>query len=325
MIPKSGGDEGVDSLVYSLNATVPVFLVIVLGYVFRRAGLLDERFVTVSNSLNFKVNLPVLLFCNMASADLQTDFQPKLLIFCVVITTIMFFGIWGLTRLLLRDKSMVGAFVQASYRSSVAVLGVAFIANIYGDAGLAPQMILGSVPLFNVYAVVVLAFEGEDRNSGRDNLFRAVKGVVTNPIIIGVVLGMLASLLKLTFPAILDKTLNMVGSLTTPLALICIGAGFQGREAIAKLRPTIAASVVKLVVLPGIFLPVAVTAGFRGQALMTLILMLGAPTNFGCYVMVKNMGGDGELTSSVIVATTLFSAFTLTFWIFLYRQLGYLI
>ena len=313
-----------DSLAYSLNATVPVFLVIVLGYLFRRAGILNEEFVRVANSFCFRITLPVLLFCNMYAADLRSDFNPRLLLFCVTVTTVMFFGIWLLTRLLLKDKTMVGAFVQACYRSSVSVLGVAFITNIYGDAGLAPQMILGSVPLFNVYAVLVLTFEGENRGSGRENLLRAAKGVVTNPVLIGVMLGMAASLLQLHIPAAVDKTLNMVGSVTTPLALICIGAGFEGKKALAKLGPTVAATVVKLAVLPGVFLPAAVALGFRGQALMTILIMLGTPTNFGCYVMAKNMKGDGVLTSSVIVSTTLFSAFTLTFWIFLYRQLGFL-
>lgn len=316
--------RALDSLLYSLNATVPVFLVMVLGYLFRRTGLLNEEFVRVANRFCYQAALPVLLFCNMYEADLRQDFNPRLLLFCVSVTTIMFFSIWFLTRLLMRDKSMVGAFVQACYRSSVAVLGVAFVANIYGDAGLAPQMILGSVPLFNAYAVIVLTFEGENRGSGRANLLRAAKGVVTNPILLGVVLGMLASLAQITFPVVMEKTLSMVGTVTTPLALLCIGAGFEGKKALAKLRPTAVAAVVKLLVLPGIFLPAAVALGFRGQALMTILLMLGTPTNFGCYVMAKNMKGDDVLTSSVIVSTTLLSAFTLTFWIFLYRQLGLL-
>ncbi len=314
-----------DSLIYSLNATVPVFLVIVLGYVLRRIGLLNENFVAVSNAFNFKVTLPVLLFCDMSASHLREEFDPALVLFCAAVTTVMFFSIWFLARRLLRDKSLVGAFVQAGYRSSVAVLGIAFITNIYGDAGMAPQMILGSVPLFNIFAVVVLTFESGSGGSARAHLARAARGVATNPILIGLVLGMLWSLTGLSLPAIADKTLSSVGALATPQALICIGAGFEGRKAIAKLRPTLAAAAVKLLALPALFLPLAAALGFRGQALLAVLIMLGSPTTPSSYVMATSMGGDGVLTSSAIVTTTLLSAFTLTFWIFLYRQLGFLV
>lgn len=315
-----------ESLSYSLNATVPVFLVIVLGYLLRQIGLLNEEFVRVSNNFNFKVTLPTLLFHDMANSAIRESFDPLLVGFCAGCTTVMFFGIWFLTRRFLKDKSMAGAFVQASYRSSVAILAVAFLTNIYGDAGLAPQMILGAVPLFNIYAVLVLTLEGPGGKDGdlREGLRNAARGIVTNPILIGVVLGMLFSVLGLTLPPILDKTVSTVGALATPQALICIGAGFEGKKAIAKLRPTIAASAIKLLVLPAVFVPAAIALGLREQALLTVLILLGTPTTPSCYVMAKNMGGDEILTSSVVVCTTVLSAFTLTFWLFLFRQLGYL-
>lgn len=311
-----------DSLIYSLNATVPVFLVMVLGYVLRRAEILNANFVAVSNKFNFKVTLPVLLFTDMAATDIRADFDGALVLFSALVTLVMFSAVWLLARLLLRDRTLIGAFVQASCRSSVAVLGIAFITNIYGDAGVAPMMILGAVPLFNILSVIVLTFEGEGAQSGVSNLKRAAVGIVTNPILIGLVLGTLSGLLRIHYPPIVDKALDLVASLATPQALICIGAGFEGRKALAKLKATLAASAVKLVILPAVFLTLAVLLDFRDQALVALIIMLGSPSTPSCYVMAKNMNNDGVLTSSVIVATTLLSAFTLTFWIFLARWLG---
>ena len=311
-----------DSLIYSLNATVPVFLVMVLGYVLRRAEILNANFVAVSNKFNFKVTLPGLLFTDMAATDIRADFDGALVLFSALVTLVMFSAVWLLARLLLRDRTLIGAFVQASCRSSVAVLGIAFITNIYGDAGVAPMMILGAVPLFNILSVIVLTFEGEGAQSGVSNLKRAAVGIVTNPILIGLVLGTLSGLLRIHYPPIVDKALDLVASLATPQALICIGAGFEGRKALAKLKPTLAASAVKLVILPAVFLTLAVLLDFRDQALVALIIMLGSPSTPSCYVMAKNMNNDGVLTSSVIVATTLLSAFTLTFWIFLARWLG---
>ncbi len=86
-----------------------------------------------------------------------------------------------------------------------------------------------------------------------------------NPIILGILAGLIVGLLGIEFPTIINKTVNSVAQMATPLALITIGAGFEGRKALAKIKPTIAASLIKLVIQPLIFLPVAVWMGFGGR------------------------------------------------------------
>jgi hypothetical protein len=113
-----------------------------------------------------------------------------------------------------------------------------------------------------------------------------------------------------------------VAQLATPLALIVIGAGFEGRKALAKVVPTLWASALKLVIQPLIFLPVAAWMGFTGEKMVAILIMLAAPATPSCYIMAKSMNNDGVLTASVVVATTLLAAFTLTFWIFLLRTMG---
>ncbi|MDD6483706.1 MAG: AEC family transporter [Clostridiales bacterium] len=315
-----------DSLIYSLNATMPVFLIMVVGYFLRRCKMLGEGFIKSADKFNFKVTLPAMLFIDLASSNIRETFDLKYAVLCAGITTVMFFGLWIGAKLFIRDKSMVGAFVQAGYRSSVAVLGLAFILNIYGEVGMAPVMIIGCVPLYNVFAVIVLTFEADSENGKAiDNIKKSLIQIIKNPIIIAIVLGVAAALINLHLPKIIEKTISGIGSLASPLTLITIGAAFEGRKAIKKLKPTIAASIIKLVVLPGIFLPIAVYFGYRDQALMALIIMLGSPTTPSSYIMAKNMDNDYVLTSSVIVTTTLLSALTLTFWIFIARYMGYVI
>ena len=231
--------------------------------------------------------------------------------------------IWGAAHVLIRDKSIVGEFVQASYRSSAAVLGVAFIQNIYGTAGMAPLMMLGSVPLFNIFAVLILMLESPEQK-GAPSLKQLLKGVATNPILLGIITGTVFALLPVSLPAVATKTLNNLASVTTPLALLSIGASFEGAKAIKKLGPTLAAAFIKTVGLAAVFLPCAVALGFRDEELIALLIMLGSPTTPSAYVMSKNMGHEGVLTSSCIALTTLLSALTLTGWIFLLRSGGYL-
>jgi hypothetical protein len=314
-----------DSLVYSLNATIPVFLVIVVGYILKQIGMLNDSFVSCANKFNFKVTLPILLFVDLSTTDIIGDFDIKYVLFCALTTATVFAVLWIIAKLTFKDKSIIGEFVQAGYRSSAAVLGVAFIQNIYGDSGMAPVMIIGCVPLFNIFAVLVLTFEGENSGNGAEHIKKSLINIVKNPIIIGIALGVVASLIRLDLPEIIDKTLSSFAKMASPLALITIGAGFEGRKAIAKIKPTVIASAIKLIVLPAVFLPIAVKMGFRDQALVALIIMLGSPTTPSSYIMAKNMGHEGVLTSSTVVMTTLLSSVTLTWWIFVARYFGLII
>ena len=103
-----------------------------------------------------------------------------------------------------------------------------------------------------------------------------------------------------------------------------IGASFEGTKAIQKLGPTVAAAFIQTVGLAAVFLPCAVALGFRDEELVALLIMLGSPTTPSSYVMAKNMGHEGVLTASCVAATTLFSALSLTFWIFVLRSGGYI-
>ena len=300
-----------DSFLFSIRATAPVFLLMVLGYGFRRLKLLDEHFCKVCDKFCFTVALPVMLFRDMATTHLRETFDLPYVLFCAVVTTVVFFSLWGLARRFLPDKSLIGEFVQVSYRSSAAILGCAIIQGIYGGTGMAPLMIIGSVPLFNIYAVLVLTLEGPRSDGSLSHrLKHALRSILTNPIILD------------TFPPILDSTLDLLARTATPLALLSLGASFQGKKALGKLRLSAVAASIKLLILPALFLPLAVRFGFTDSKLVALIVMLGSTSTPTCYIMARNLGHEGTLTASVIVLTTVCSAFTLTLWIFLGRSLG---
>ena len=311
-----------ENLIFSLNATVPVFLMMVLGLVFRKLGWIDDVFASKMNKFVFLVPLPALVFEDLATVDFSEVWDLKFVLFCFAATLISI-GIAAAVSFLWRDKSIQGEFIQASYRSSAALLGIAFIQNIYGNAGLAPLMIIGSVPLYNVMAVIVLAFFRPERKRLDKELWKStLKGIVTNPIIIGIAAGILWSALKIPMPPILEKTVSNVGAVATPLGLMAMGATFDIRKAFAKVRPAAAAAVMKLVGFAAVFLPLAVMLGFRREELVAILVMLGSATTVSCFVMAKNMGHEGVLTSSVVMLTTLFSAFTLTGWLYVLRSMG---
>ncbi len=316
-----------ENFIFSINVTLPIFLVMVVGYLLKQIGMLNENFVSVANRFNFKVTLPVMLFRDIAGVDIRAVFDLRYVLFCAAASTVCFWLIWGGAKLFVREKSIRGAFVQASFRSSAAVMGLAFIQNIYGASAMGPLMIIGAVPLYNIFSVLVLTFESSeaDKYDKRSKLREAAVNIVKNPIIIAIFLGIAVALLHAELPLILDKTLNSVAQMATPLALITIGAGFEGRKALAKMKPTLAASLIKLVIQPLVFLPIAAWMGFTGEKIIAILIMLAAPTTPSCYIMAQNMGNDGVLTASVVVTTTLLAAVTLTGWIFVLKSLGWII
>lgn len=317
-----------ENLLFSLNSTMPMFFLILFGYILKRINFLDNNFISTANKFVFHVTLPVMLFLDLAGTDLRASFDGRYILFCAGVTTASILVIWVLARLLLRDKSLVGEFVQACYRSSAAILGAAFIQNIYGSSGMSGLMILGSVPLYNIFAVLILTLESPAAEGQKDTaakLKKSLKGIVTNPILLGILAGLAAALVRLPIPAMAEKTLSSLSALTSPLALLAIGAGFKGRAALGQLRLTAIAAATKLVILPALFLPLAVRLGFADEKLVALLVMLGSITTPSSYVMARQMGHDGTLTGSVCVVTTVLSALTLTGWLFWARTNGYIL
>ena len=312
------------NLIFSLNATMPIFLTMILGLFFRKVGILDESFTSKMNKFVFKIAHPVLLFQDLSDSDFSAVWDIKFVLFCFFATLLSILAVWGLSHLL-KERSARGEFIQAAYRSSAAILGIAFIQNIYGNSGMAPLMIISSVPLYNIMAVVVLAVFGPEREEiTADFVKKTAKNIVTNPIILGIAAGLLWSVLRIPKPVILQKTVQNIAVLATPLGLIAMGASFEAKSAAKNIRPSIAAAAIKLVGLAAVFLPIAVILGFRQEKLVAILVMLGSATTVSSFIMAKNMGHEGSLTANTVMLTTCGSAFTLTFWLYLMKTLSFI-
>ena len=316
----------IDNLLFSLGATIPLFLVMVVGWFLKNRGIINGEFVKVSNKLNFNVTLPCMLFLNMKDCNVRENFNGKYVLFCFLVTLICILVTWICGRIFIKDKTIIGEFVQGSYRGSAAVFGIALIANVAGDVGMGPIMMVGAVPLYNVFAVIILAVENrKDKDKNLKLLIKqAVKGVCTNTIIIGLFSGLLFSLVEVDMPGVVNDTISSIAKMTTPLALICIGASFKGTTAIKMLGPTVTATLIKLVIQPIVFLPIAARLGFGVPEMAAVLVMLGAPTAPACYIMAKNTGHDGTLTASIVALTTLLSAFSVTFFVFFMKNVGWI-
>lgn len=315
-----------ESFLFSLNATLPIFLTMLCGTVFARAHIMSESFTAGLNSFVFKVALPLLLFYDLATQDFAAAWDGRFVLFCFAATSVSIALIVLVARQVISDKALRGEFIQVSYRSSAAILGIAFIQNIYGStsSAMAALMILGSVPLYNVVAVVVLELTSPAHLNTAPTmaLKSALKGVVTNPIIIGIAAGMLWSVLGLPRTPLIMNTVHNLAVLATPLGLLAMGAGFKLEQIKDHVALSAAATFIKLVGISAVVMSLAIWLGFRDQQLVALLIMSGSASTVSCYIMAKNMGHAGELTSTVVMLTTLGCSITLTTWLWLLRTWG---
>ena len=310
-----------ENLIFSLNATVPVFMMIILGMILRRIGWIDQQFASKMNKFVFLVPLPVLVFEDLATLDFNEVWDTKFVLFCFFVTIASIFLVIIIS-FLIKDKKNQGEFIQSSYRSSAALLGIALIQNIYGKATIAPLMIIGSVPLYNIIAVAVLSlFSPERKELNKEVWIKTGKGIITNPILIGICVGLLWSMFKIPMPAMLAKTVSSVGHVATPMGLMAMGATFDFQSALGEIRTSLLATFIKLFGFCIIFLPLAVIFGFIKEQLIAILVMLGSATTVSCFVMAKNMGHEGVLSSTVIMLTTLLSGFSITMWLYILKMM----
>lgn len=316
-----------NNLIFSLNATIPVFLMMVFGWIINKIGLIDEHTTKKLNQFVFKALLPALLFSDLSTADFRAVWDSKFVVFCFVCTVLSISAAVGLS-MLHKDKSERGEIIQACYRSSAAILGIAFVKNIYGEATMAALMIVGTVPIYNIAAVIVLSVTAPKTDAEKSDtkklVLNTVRNTLTNPIILGIAAGLLWSVLEIPQPVILEKSVGYLANMATPLSLIALGASIKLGEAKEKLPTAGWIAAVKLLLFCVIFLPAAIALGFRGEKLIAILVMLGSATTGSCFVMCKNLGHKGVVTACTVMLTTLLSAFSLTGWLFLLKTLEYI-
>ena len=308
-----------DNLIFCLNATLPIFLLMVLGYLFKVFKIFNEGLTKGINAFVFKIALPVLVYKELATSEVEALWDGGFIIFCFVATFASILIGWAVA-FIFKDKLVRTEFIQGTYRSSAALLGVGIATNLYGSAGMTPLMIIGAVPLYNVAAVILLTTGTNEGKITPALIKKTLIGVITNPIIIGITLGLLRSLIPVSI--ILPKTLNYVADLATPLGLMALGASFRFDEAIKKVAPTLLATLFKLIIFCGIWIPVAIVLGYSHDKLVAVLIMTGSPTTVSSFVMAKSMGYDGTVSAGTVMLTTILSAFTLTLWLYILRTIG---
>ena len=307
-----------------LTIVLPVFVVIALGYGLKRWQLIDNAFLYQTNRLVYYVCLPLLLFHNIGKADFLANFNGTLVLGSAAVIAGGFALSYGYARWRRYPAATIGAFSQGSFRGNLAYVGLAIVFNAYGDAGLTRAGILMGflVPVLNFFAILALLLpqSGENEDRARGFWF---KQLACNPLILASFAGILWSFAKLPMPTLLDRSLDIATGMTLPLALIAIGGGFSLERLKGDLLRAGFATGIKLVWLPLLAALLLDALGVTGIDLAIGVLFAGTPTATATYIMAHQMKSDAELAGSIVMMSTLASAFSYTVALFLLRSYGW--
>lgn len=303
----------------AFSVVFPLLCMMLLGYGLRLVKIFDESFLTRLNELCFKVFLPLILFVNIYKSDFGALLQPQLILFAVVCVTAAFVLLMLLVPLFVKRGNDRGVVVQGIFRSNFILFGLPITASLYGseNTGVTAILIAFVVPLFNALSVVAL----EAFSAKKSGLRSIVKGIVTNPLILAAACAIFVGLTGIRFPALVETTLSDLSKVSTPLALIVLGGSFRFRNLSNSPALLMASVAGKLLVLPALFLPLAIWLGFRGTELAALLAMLASPTAVSSYTMAQAAGANGELAGQTIVVASLASVVTIFAWLTLLMQL----
>ncbi len=309
-----------ESLKISFEAVAPIFLMMLIGYLAKKSNLADKKVFDGINKLVFKIFLPVLLFYNVYTTEIARVFEVKAAVFSVVATIVVVAVGLPLVFLLTDTSAKRGVMLQGFFRSNFAILGIPLIKYICGEGsgGFSSLMVAIIIPAFNVLAVISLEIF---RGSGI-NIKSILKGIVTNPLIIGCFLGVLTLLFEIKLPFVIEKTVSDISKIASPLAIVVLGASFEFPDIRGYLKENIIVILARLVIVPLIMLSIAAKLGITGEPFACLMLVFGSPVAVSSFAMAQQMGGDEKLASQVIVLTSALCIVTLFVWIFIFSSMG---
>ncbi len=309
-----------ENLILSVRVVLPLFLMLALGYLLRRVELVDDHTLSGCNALVFRVFLPTMLFKNVYDTDLAASFNPRLMAFAMVSVVTLFILTMTVIPRMEKERPRQASIVQAIFRSNFVIFGLPVTAALFGQehAGVAAILVAVVVPFFNVLTVFALEYF----RGGQIDLKKVLRGVVTNPLIIGAALGLFCLLTGFRLPAPVESAVSDVGRVATPLALIVLGGTFRFSALRGSARQLTICVVGKLIVSPAIFLTAAALLGFRGVEMAAILSLFAAPTASSSYPMACEMGADGELAGQAVVCTSFFCILTVFLWVLLFKSLG---
>jgi predicted permease len=300
------------------NSLAPVFLLILVGKLISRAPFFSDGLSRNLNRLTYWVALPALLLDKVTNATFDSGEVSRISLLLILATIGSLAVSYLIARILHLDRRALGAFAQGASRANNAFVGLPVI--LYSMTALSPEVealatiaLAPAIVFYNILSVSVLLAHGEHRPSGfaaTATLF--LKQLLTNPLLLSCVLGLLLNVTGFNWPVSLQRSLTALGSAALALALLSIGAALSFEGLGRDLPRSVSAAAIKVFIQPLIGLGLALLWNLPPVARQILLIYLACPTAVASYVLADIFESDRDLAAHIIVVSTLLSAVSLS-------------
>ena len=303
----------IDAIVFAITIVLPNLALMWLGFFMQRRGEASQTFIDQASSFVFNYCLPCLLFFSVVDSDVDYSKQITLIVAGILVTFILFIGAEIYAKYFVSKPADQGVFVQGIFRSNMAIIGLATVANAYGERGLSIGAVyMGVVTiLFNILAVITLSRVSksvDDTWLSRSTMI--IKKLFTNPLIIALVAAFAYKASPLPpITGVIHTTGDLLAAVALPLALICAGASIDLKSMLHPSGLSMQASIGRIVVAPLIAIAIGLGFGLSGVHMGVLFLMAASPTAAASYVMAKAMGCNDVLAANILAFTTVVGMF----------------
>lgn len=334
------------SFIFAVNAVMPLILMVALGYILKRVGMIKPDFAKAANKLVFRIFLPTTLFLNVYKIESVGDINVGYVVYALAAVFIVFVVVAPLTKLITRDAKRRGVLLQASFRSNYALVGISLASALFGESGVAAAALLSAIiiPTYNVLAVISLSmfsFAGSEQSAKSGGtrsteIKKMLLSIVKNPLIISTLLGLFCVLargifvewdiaFRLSNVTVIYKVLEYLSQVSTPMALIILGAEFEFSKIGQMKREIISGALMRALVIPILGLGCAYVFfknSFSPEQFAALVAMFATPVAVSTVPMVQEMGGDTSLAGQLVVWTTILSTLSLVGTCFFFKAVG---
>lgn len=321
-------------LIFALNATAPIIILVMLGFFMKRVGVIPYELAKPINKIVFKLLLPIMLFNNIYKIEDFGSINVGYLIFVAVSVAVLFFAGLFLSALMTSERSRRAVLIQAVFRSNYALIGIPLAISLFGDEGAATASLLSavSIPVFNIFAVIALSLF--DPSGKRPSPKRVLLGIIKNPLIIGISAGLLTLGVRALFTKVgvafrltdiepLTKVIGQISGAATPIALLALGAQFEFSAISGMKREIIWGTLIRTLIVPALAIGTAMLfPSFGGAHFAAFVGLYCTPLAVSTVPMTQEMGSDAELAGQLVIFTTIASAFGIFFFTYILRLIG---
>lgn len=299
-------------LILGINVVFPLLFIMSAGYLSKLLGLINDNGVGAVNRLLFWVFLPVLLFVSIYNTNIKEAFSFRLVVFTLIGIGIVFLLSLLFVPKLERDILRRGVIIQALVRGNEVYFGFPILAALIGEEylGIMAIVVAASVPVHNAFSVMALELH-KPTSTSKMKIFVTV---LQNPLIIATIIASFTVLLEIQVPTVIMTGVTSLSKVATPLALFLLGASFSFRSTRGYFKEVVAVTFIRLIFIPGIVLLLSYYLGFESYEIVILFVTFAVPTAVSSYSMARELGGDYELASQIVVYTSTVDIVTIFLW-----------